>query len=53
MTMNKTVEQYKEQLQKIFDLTTQSNDDTTIILNLSLLALNLIEELDKLTTDKE
>ena len=50
MTMNKTVEQYKEQLQKIFDL--QSND-TTIILNLSLLALNLIEELDKLTTDKE
>ena len=50
MTMNKTVEQYKEQLQKIFDL---QSDDTTIILKLSLLALNLIEELDKLTTDKE
>ena len=49
MTMNKTVEQYKEQLQKIFD---SQPSDTTIILNLSLLALNLIEELDKLTTDK-
>lgn len=50
MTMNKTVEQYKEQLQQIFDL---QSDETTIILKLSLLALNLIEELDRITTDKE
>ena len=48
--MDKTVEQYREQLQGIFD--TQSSD-TYIILNLTLLASSLIKELDKLTTDKE
>ena len=48
--MDKTVEQYREQLQGIFD--TQSSD-TTIILNLTLLASSLIKELEKLTTDKE
>ena len=47
--MDKTVEQYREQLQKIFD--TQSSD-TSIIINLTLLASSLIKELEKLTTDK-